>query len=774
MTTNSTWIRPEVRQAFAAASREVFNRSLEDTPHVRRGVSVFAQFAQRYDTLCALPRRARRALQRSWRKPLATIALLLTLGQGTALAATINVDTTQTAVNVDGKCSLAEAIVNANNNTATHSDCAAGNGADTIVLPARRTLPIVHTYDPTSGDSFGLPVIESAVVIEGRGATITGGGQKIDVASTGRLTLRDTTISGGGVESRGRAALMNRGGFVRLERSGVTDNHVYYGTAGIENRNGRLELVDSLIANNRTGFYGDPGGILSSGDLSELVIERSEVTRNGAQEWEGGGIVVSGGKVTISNSTVSHNSGGGVVGAGGTEVTIRGSLITGNHGDAGVSLRGTSTLVDTIITHNVRLEGAAGISNSGVMVLNRVVVSENKNRDCSSDPYSGYVGTICIGGGISNGGTLRISDSVISNNSVESVYEYSPALGGGIANFGTLEMTNTSITGNAASHIPRRDPSDHPPRNFGGGVWNSGQVTATNVTLSNNTARSAIRANNEESFGGGFFNAAATSEHGAGTALLRNVTMTANDAWLGGGIQVAGGTVTLDRSLISGNTATKPGAELRNTAGVVILNNYNLFGHDGNAGVVNATLGATDSVATKPVAGILLPLANNGGKTQTHALAINSPALNASPADAGCPAKDQRGAPRPSGSKCDIGAFEGSAVMCSGVVTTHVGTPGADVIDGTPGPDVIAGLAGNDTIRGLDGDDMICGGVGSDKLVGGKGVDVLLGQTGNDTLWGEDNNDVLNGGDGTDKCNGGTNDAAGDFVAQCENVVNVP
>lgn len=156
VTTNSTWIRPEVRQAFAAASREVFNRSLEDTPHVRRGVSVFAQFAQRYDTLCALPRRARRALQRSWRKPLATIALLLTLGQGTALAATINVDTTQTAVNVDGKCSLAEAIVNANNNTATHSDCAAGVTGQTRLccrrgVRYRSSTPTIQPRETRSG-----------------------------------------------------------------------------------------------------------------------------------------------------------------------------------------------------------------------------------------------------------------------------------------------------------------------------------------------------------------------------------------------------------------------------------------------------------------------------------------------------------------------------------------------------------------------------------------------------------------------------------------------
>jgi len=35
-----------------------------------------------------------------------------------------------------------------------------------------------------------------------------------------------------------------------------------------------------------------------------------------------------------------------------------------------------------------------------------------------------------------------------------------------------------------------------------------------------------------------------------------------------------------------------------------------------------------------------------------------SPAVDAAPADADCPATDQRGNPRPQGGGCDIGAVE--------------------------------------------------------------------------------------------------------------------
>ena len=56
----------------------------------------------------------------------------------------------------------------------------------------------------------------------------------------------------------------------------------------------------------------------------------------------------------------------------------------------------------------------------------------------------------------------------------------------------------------------------------------------------------------------------------------------------------------------------------------------------------------------------LLPLVDNGGQTDTEALAADSPAIDAGSPD--CPGADvdQRGVarPQPSGGRCDIGAFE--------------------------------------------------------------------------------------------------------------------
>ena len=60
----------------------------------------------------------------------------------------------------DGQCSLIEAIVNANADASLFADCEAGNGPDTIVLPANADVRLSDIYDATYGPT-GLPVITS-------------------------------------------------------------------------------------------------------------------------------------------------------------------------------------------------------------------------------------------------------------------------------------------------------------------------------------------------------------------------------------------------------------------------------------------------------------------------------------------------------------------------------------------------------------------------------------------------------------------------------------
>ncbi len=150
------------------------------------------RFSAHYQRLKALSRPVRRRLQRQWKRSLAGIALLMALGAQPALAATIP---------VRGDCSLIAAIRAANSDTA-RGGCPAGNGADTIVLPANSTQTLTRVINSDQG-ATGLPLILSDITIDGNGSTIRRAGSApafriLTVEEGGDLTLLDTTVTGVG------------------------------------------------------------------------------------------------------------------------------------------------------------------------------------------------------------------------------------------------------------------------------------------------------------------------------------------------------------------------------------------------------------------------------------------------------------------------------------------------------------------------------------------------------------------------------------------------
>jgi hypothetical protein len=351
------------------------------------------------------------------------------------------------------------------------------------------------------------------------------------------------------------------------------------------------------------------------------------------------------------------------------------------------------------------------------------------------------------GGGISNTGTLTVTNSTINNNNG----------GGGIFNSGTLTVTNSTISGNFHDL-------------HGGGINNAGTATVTNSTIYGNTGEG----------GGGIFN------DGTMTLISSTISNNLNDQSdiPGGGIENSG-TLRFTHSIIAGNFRhgqdvfpplpflhedcdNAEGAELTSQG-------HNLVGKDTGCpsnGSGDLTV-ESDAVFTTVLEAVL---GNHGGPTPTQALlpvpfnpAINAGARVCTDASGRPLRQDQRGEPRPRGTACDIGAFEVTTppplVMCGGRRATLVGTPGDDVLIGTVGADVIHGLEGDDVIDGLDGADIICG---------GGGADILFGGDGRDRLFGNASSDALDGGDGQDVCRGG---GGRDTVVNCEpaaSVANVP
>jgi hypothetical protein len=348
----------------------------------------------------------------------------------------------------------------------------------------------------------------------------------------------------------------------------------------------------------------------------------------------------SAGTSTVTASTLSDNSatGLGAEGAGGGianfgTLTLSNSTLSGNSGayGAGIDNGGTLTVSNSTLSDNsatgLDIEGAGGggIANFGTLTVSNSTLSDNS----ATSPY------ISSGGGIYNGafaGTLTVSNSTLSGNSAVD--------GGGIYNYGTLTVSNSILSGNSAS--------------YGGGIANSGTLTVSNSTLSGNSA---------SIYAGGIYT---FSTH---PVTLTNVTLSANRTNTdGGGLYVYsyGGSPVLHNTLIAGNLQVDnarddvygrldPGGD------------YNLIGDGtGMTGLTNGVNGNQVGSLDNPIDPLLGPLADKGGPTLTHALLNGSPAIDAGN-NAYATDWDQRGPgyPRIVNGVIDIGAFEVQAPAAS-------------------------------------------------------------------------------------------------------------
>ena len=226
------------------------------------------------------------------------------------------------------------------------------------------------------------------------------------------------------------------------------------------------------------------------------------------------------------------------------------------------------------------------------------------------------------GGGILNAGSLTLTDCAVTDNYANG--------GGGIMNNGSLAMTGCTISRNTS--------------NFdGGGLYNLGNATAnlTNCTFSGNVGTSsgiATGAGSGETVTTLLTNCT-LSAHSIGDTVIKNINF-------GGGLNVK---TQLRNTLVAGNDVVN----FAIGAGTTLTSLGGNFDSDGSSGFSDGIVGT----AQFKLDANLGPLANNGGSTQTHALAPYSPAINAGIAT-GAPATDQRGFSRPYGGGVDIGAFE--------------------------------------------------------------------------------------------------------------------
>jgi hypothetical protein len=398
-------------------------------------------------------------------------------------------------------------------------------------------------------------------------------------------------------------------------------------------------------------------GGFASAELRGFVITRGR----GGGSTSAGGITNPAGVLTLTRTTITENTGGGVYNEHSGTMTFNESTVSDNTKEgagAGIYNVGNMTLTDSAVSGNTAHEIypggiGGGIYNTGTLTLIRSVVSHNAVNDSF-----GYAG-----GGIHNRGSLSLTDSVVSNNTAGD--------GGGISTTAEAELTRTLVTANTAGD--------------GGGInCEGGTLDLVESTVSSNTAiagggvrvfgsatfvRSTVSDNSSDDEGGGIL------VEGALTLINSTISRNTTNNY-GGGISNPGGRgITLTNCTIAENAAFEFDAIYLGSSGTMVWNNSVI---QGDCSIAVDVSGANNIESPGDTCGFdtnkgdqvnvtaeqlnLGPLADNGGPTETHALGTGSVAIDViAVEDCGQPlTTDQRGEPRPEpgGTMCDVGAFE--------------------------------------------------------------------------------------------------------------------
>lgn len=387
----------------------------------------------------------------------------------------------------------------------------------------------------------------------------------------------------------------------------------------------QLEIVGGFL------YVAHGAGILNNGSisLSNVAIKNCLAKGDdGTQVGNGfGGGIYNNGTANLTACTLYNNSSHGGDGANGTDGGGGGGGGAGLGGGVYNTLNGNFYAINCTFSGNIALGGKGGNSTPNNGVWQTVGAPGGGDGGNAGISGGGVGGNGNYGGGGGGGGS-----------------DYSPNGNGGNGGFGGGGGGGgaTSPGGNAA---PGGDGG------FGGGnggtsccsagsgaggggglgaaIFNDGgNVELYSTTIAFNQAIGGARGNN--GFGGG-------GQPGSG---------------IGGGIfnATGAGMVSINNTLIGQNIAdtSEPAiyGDISSTIG------YNIIDTLGTGNLLGNTEGTLFDIATA-----VLPLANNGGPTNTHALSCLSPAIDAG-TESDILSTDQRGLPRILLATVDVGALE--------------------------------------------------------------------------------------------------------------------
>ncbi len=296
-------------------------------------------------------------------------------------------------------------------------------------------------------DDNGLPVITSAVTINGAGDTITRAPTAANFrffqinGPNGNLTLNSLTLSnghasGGLGNGRGGAIWLSGGGpALTLNTTNLTGNIADSFGGAIDNDNGAVTSSRSNLGNNQ-GSAGGAVFVSPFGGSGTATFTGTNIIGNHARILAGGIAAAVGTTVTLTRSPVTGND------------------VTGtNPQGGGIAQAGTMTLNSSPVTRNT----ATGTNAQGGGIFNTVGTLR-----LTTSPVVGNTanGTNSRGGGLFNtgGGTATLTASPVVRNQALGT----GANGGGIFNAsGTVTLSLSPVVGNqpnncgSPSTVPR-------------------------------------------------------------------------------------------------------------------------------------------------------------------------------------------------------------------------------------------------------------------------------------------------------------------------------
>ena len=535
--------------------------------------------------------------------------------------------------------------------TSLHSVTIAGGGSSTVIDAAGLTSGSSHDRAFQITASNVTAIFEDLTIRNGSAADDGSSG-----ASTNPLTQNAPRVGGGILNGAGfdiNGVAVNGGGNVTLSNVTIESCQV-------------LGKGDDQINQHRT-LDARGGGLASIGLTGNVSITGTTFTGNSAIGGNGG---------NFNNGVGSNASGGSIYIEGGT-LNINGSRIAAstanggiggnqdqdgqtNGGSGGLSQGGGAWVGGTVTINNTTFEDteanggnsgnggnssgpAGGADGGGLFSLGNTTVTNSTFHlaEANGGDAGDAFGTTCLGGHqggdgggarggaiFADGGTLTINTATFANNSVA----------GG--NGGDGGQTNGGL--NCGNH--------------GAGGFALGGAITNNNTATLNIKHATISLNSAQAGNTG------VNQGGAN----KPPRLVAEGA--GGGIRVGPAAVTLENTIIAGNTAANGTGDTTgaptpgpNVDGAITSNGHNLLGTSTDA---TGFTGTGDQTGANPM---LAALADNGGPTHTMKLLPGSPAIDAGVAVGAT--FDQRGMPRTvddpgvanaaTSDGTDIGAFEG-------------------------------------------------------------------------------------------------------------------